>query len=112
MDIMTESAMHRDLAAASGGRVTLAKVNVDENPGLASRYDIRSIPTVLFFRGGGVVDRITGLMPKAVLGFRFRRDSLVQHTPRRPLRSWPGVTTTIMMIGACDSRRMRDHTSD
>src|SRR5262249_48677536 len=35
-----------------------------------------------------------------VLGFRFRRDSLVQHTPRRPLRSWAGVTTIIMMIGA------------
>ena len=56
-----------DLAAASGGRVTLAKVNVDENPWLANRYDIRSIPTVLFFRGGELVERIIGAVPKADL---------------------------------------------
>ena len=56
-----------DLAAASGGRVTLAKVNVDENPALAKRFDIRSIPTVLFFSGSEVVDRVTGAVAKAVL---------------------------------------------
>jgi thioredoxin 1 len=56
-----------DLAAASGGRVTLAKVNVDENLELAERYDIRSIPTVLFFRSGEVVDRVTGAVSKAAL---------------------------------------------
>ena len=56
-----------DLAAASGGRVTLAKVNLDENLELAERYDIRSIPTVLFFRSGEVVDRITGAVSRAVL---------------------------------------------
>lgn len=41
-----------DLTAASGGRVTLAEVNVDENLELAERYDIRSTPTILFFRLG------------------------------------------------------------
>ena len=41
-----------DLTAASGGRVTLAEVNVDENLELVERYDIRSTPTVLFFRLG------------------------------------------------------------
>src|SRR5947209_16629138 len=56
-----------ELAEASDGRVTLAKVNVDENPGLAARYDIRSIPTILFVAGGEVVDRIVGAVPKAVL---------------------------------------------
>ncbi len=40
-----------DLGANSGGRVILAKVNVDETPGLADRYGIRAIPTVLLFRG-------------------------------------------------------------
>jgi thioredoxin 1 len=56
-----------DLAANSGGRVALAKVNVDDNPGLAERYGIRAIPTVLFFRDGEVVDRVTGAVSKAVL---------------------------------------------
>src|SRR2546430_12074614 len=37
-----------ELTRESAGRVTLAKVNVDENPGLAARYGIRSIPTILF----------------------------------------------------------------
>ena len=55
------------LAADSGGRVALANVNVDENPGLAERYGIRAISTVLFFRDGGVVDRVTGAVSKAVL---------------------------------------------
>ena len=43
------------------------KVNVDENPGLAARYGIRSIPTILFVKEGRVVDRISGAIPKAEL---------------------------------------------
>ena len=43
-----------DLAKESAGRVTLAKVNVDENHGLAGRFGIRSIPTVLFVKAGKV----------------------------------------------------------
>ena len=56
-----------DLAKESAGRVTLAKVNVDENPGLAARYGIRSIPTILLVKGGSVVDQIVGAVPKAQL---------------------------------------------
>lgn len=56
-----------ELAEASEGRVTLVKVNVDENPGVAARYGIRSIPTILFVKGGSVVDRVTGAVPKAML---------------------------------------------
>src|SRR6266478_9294819 len=56
-----------ELAAASEGRVTLMKVNVDENNGLAARYGIQSIPTILFFKQGAVVDRVLGAAPKAVL---------------------------------------------
>lgn len=52
------------LALEWSGRVTLAKVNVDENPGLAARYGIRSIPTVLFMRDGKVVGDVVGAMPK------------------------------------------------
>lgn len=53
-----------DLARESAGTVTLAKVNVDDNPGLAGRYGIRSIPTVLFVKEGKVVDQVIGNIPK------------------------------------------------
>jgi len=55
------------IAKASEGRVTLMKVSVDENPGLAARYGVRSIPTILFVKQGTVVDRIVGAVPKAVV---------------------------------------------
>ena len=55
------------IAEAAEGRVTLLKVNVDDNPGLAARYGIRSIPTILFVKQGTVVDRIVGAVPKAVV---------------------------------------------
>ncbi len=56
-----------EMAEASEGRVTLMKVNVDENPELATRYGIRSIPTILFVKQGTVVDRVVGAVPKAAL---------------------------------------------
>lgn len=54
-----------ELALASKGDVTLAKVNVDEQPALAARYGIRSIPTILFVKDGKVVDQAIGGVPKA-----------------------------------------------
>jgi thioredoxin 1 len=56
-----------EIAEASEGRVRLMKVNVDENPGLAARYGIRSIPTILFVKQGAVLDRVVGAVPKRVL---------------------------------------------
>jgi len=56
-----------ELVESAGDRVTLAKVNVDENPGLAARYGIRSIPTILFVKDGKVVDQVIGAVPKAHL---------------------------------------------
>ncbi|MGH7333862.1 MAG: thioredoxin [Candidatus Rokuibacteriota bacterium] len=53
------------LVKESAGKVGLAKVNVDENPGLAARYGIRSIPTILLVRQGKVVDQIIGAVPRA-----------------------------------------------
>ena len=47
------------------GKVGLAKVNVDENPGLAARYGIRSIPTILLVKQGKVVDQVIGSVPRA-----------------------------------------------
>ena len=54
-----------DLARDSAGKVTLAKVNVDENPGLAARYGIRSIPTILLVKQGKVADQLIGAVPRA-----------------------------------------------
>jgi thioredoxin 1 len=56
-----------ELARESGGRVSLAKVNVDEHPGLAARYEVRSIPTILLMKDGTVVDKVIGTVPKAQL---------------------------------------------
>ena len=56
-----------DLAREAAGRVTLAKVNVDENHGLAARYGIRSIPTVLFVKDGKVQGQVVGAVPRAKL---------------------------------------------
>jgi len=56
-----------DLARSSGGKVTLAKVNVDENRALAARYGIRSIPTILFVKDGKVRDQVIGAVPKQQL---------------------------------------------
>jgi thioredoxin 2 len=53
------------------GRLKVVKVNVDENPGLAARFDARSIPTLIVIRGGRVVDRIVGALPKPDLSVRL-----------------------------------------
>jgi len=56
-----------ELAADFEGLARVAKVDVDRNPQVAARYDIRSIPTLLFFNGGQVVDRVIGVVPKRAL---------------------------------------------
>lgn len=54
-----------ELATELAGRVRVGKLNVDDNPGIASRFSIRSIPTLLVLREGREVDRIVGAQPKA-----------------------------------------------
>jgi thioredoxin 2 len=56
-----------ELAGELAGRVRFAKLNVDENPATASRFNVRSIPTLLVLRGGREVDRIVGVQPKAAI---------------------------------------------
>lgn len=63
------------LVKEAEGRVGLAKVNVDENPGLAARYGIRSIPTILLMKQGKVVDQVIGAVPKAKI--KEKLDALV-----------------------------------
>ena len=49
------------LATDYDGRVAVGKLNVDENPGVAGRFSIRGIPTLLLFKEGQVVDQVVGL---------------------------------------------------
>jgi thioredoxin 1 len=54
-----------DLAGAYAGQVKVAKVDIDSNQGLSMKYSIRSIPTILFFKNGNVVDQVVGALPRA-----------------------------------------------
>jgi thioredoxin 1 len=56
-----------EIAAENAGKITVAKVNIDENPEIARRYQIMSIPTMSVFSGGEVVKSIVGAKPKAAL---------------------------------------------
>ena len=60
------------IAAESQGRYRIAKLNVDENPQVASRYQIASIPTMLIFKDGKIVDRLIGVQPKQAIEERLR----------------------------------------
>ena len=60
-----------EMAQASQGAVTLAKVNVDEEPLLAARHEIRSIPTVLFVKDGKVADQVVGAVPRAQIAAKL-----------------------------------------
>ncbi len=56
-----------ELAGELAGQARVGKLNVDENPGIASEYGVRSIPTVLIFDRGKVVDSSIGVVPKDTL---------------------------------------------
>jgi thioredoxin 1 len=56
-----------ELATEYDGKAKIGKVNVDENPEISMKYGIRSIPALLIFKNGEVVDQIIGAVPKAVL---------------------------------------------
>jgi thioredoxin 2 len=60
-----------ELAREFAGRLKVVKVNVDENPRLATEFDARSIPTLLVLKGGRPVDRIVGALPKSELTIRL-----------------------------------------
>jgi thioredoxin 1 len=56
-----------EIAVQYDGQVKVVKVNTDENPQVASRYGIRSIPTLMIFKGGQRVDMVVGAVPKSTL---------------------------------------------
>jgi thioredoxin 1 len=56
-----------ELANDYDGKAVIGKLNVDENPSVTARFGIRSIPTLLVFKGGQIVDKQVGAVPKSVL---------------------------------------------
>ncbi|GDX47491.1 MAG: thioredoxin [Bacteroidetes bacterium] len=56
-----------ELSKEYEGKAVIGKLNVDDNPNIASSFGIRSIPTILFFKNGKVVDKQVGVVPKAEL---------------------------------------------
>jgi thioredoxin 1 len=62
-----------ELAHDYCGKILFGKLNVDENPEVATEYQIMSIPTLLVFKNGKLVDRIVGAMPRPMLEQRITR---------------------------------------
>ncbi|MDP6102080.1 MAG: thioredoxin [Dehalococcoidia bacterium] len=60
-----------DLADEYDGKIKFTKVDVDVNPQTAMKYGIRSIPTLLVFKGGSPIDQVVGAVPKAVIKKRL-----------------------------------------
>ncbi len=56
-----------ELAGENAGSVKFGKVNIDDSPGAAQNYGVSSIPTLMVFKGGDVVERFVGIQPKARL---------------------------------------------
>ena len=59
------------VAAERGGQVKVVKLNTDENPRVSGQFGIRSIPTMMLFRGPLVLDQIVGALPKGALDLRL-----------------------------------------
>jgi len=62
-----------ELAEEMAGRVRVAKLNVDENPLTAARFNVSSIPTLLALKNGREIDRIVGMQPKSEIARRLER---------------------------------------
>ena len=60
-----------ELAGKYSGRIKVGAMNLDENTQIAAQYGVQSIPTILFIRGGEVVDKHVGLLPKELLKEKF-----------------------------------------
>ena len=60
-----------ELATEFGGKATIGKLNVDDNPETAMKYGVRSIPTVIILKDGELVDKQVGLATKATLASKI-----------------------------------------
>jgi thioredoxin 1 len=61
-----------NMAVTYAGKLKVAKVNVDENGATPSRYGVRGIPALLFFKGGKVADQIVGFVPQDVIDEKIK----------------------------------------
>jgi thioredoxin len=61
------------IAREKGEKVKIVKVNVDENPGLAANYQVMSIPTMIIFKDGQMVEQFVGALPKPVIESKLVR---------------------------------------
>ena len=61
-----------ELAGDYEGKAIVAKINVDENPQVTARFGVRSIPTLLVFKNGQIVDKQVGAVPKSVLAGKLQ----------------------------------------
>ena len=61
-----------ELAGDYEGKAVVAKLNVDENPQVTARFGLRSIPTLLVFKNGQIVDKQIGAVPKSVLASKLQ----------------------------------------
>ncbi len=62
-----------EIAAQYEGKIKVYKLNTDNNPNVASQYGIRSIPTLMIFKGGQKVDTVVGAVPKATLSITVEK---------------------------------------
>ncbi len=64
-----------EIASEMSNKVTVAKINVDENPNTAAKFGVRSIPTMIVFKNGKAVDQLVGNLPKDAIV-----EALTKHT--------------------------------
>ncbi len=62
-----------EVARENQGKVKVCKVNVDDSPNVAARYGIRSIPTLVLFKQGQVVDQLVGGVPKGIINEMLKK---------------------------------------
>jgi len=61
------------LAEAYGDQIRFARCNVDHNPKTPAKYGVKGIPTLMFFKGGKLVDKLTGMVPRSIIEDAIRK---------------------------------------